>query len=256
MSATCTSEPISWLELERFALGELPAGPATRVERHLSACPLCAGCLGQIRSGDPGLVLPALPAAAAQAVPGRTRRPRLHASRRWPIVGLGAALAGVAALLVLAWPALDRGSGTATKGIDVALTLVRERQGTMAEDPPDYHPDDRWKALATCPAGRELAWALVLFQEGAPATPMGSGTKLACGNRVPLPGAFRLTGTGRAAVCFLGHAGLENVGPEENIGSTSASEVAAAGPTDLEHAGAACVRLSSPAPSRRPTDLQ
>jgi hypothetical protein len=237
-TSRCASEPISWLELERFVLDDLPPARATSVQQHLQGCPVCALCLGRIREPAAAPVLPPLPA--------RPPRPRseplaVRARRRWPWLA-GAGLAGATALvLLLALPALRPPGGTATKGIQVALTLVRERQGAIAEDPGGYHPDDRWKALVTCPEGRELAWALVLFQDpgaGAAApliAPVASGNRLGCGNRVALPGAFRVTGDGRAAVCFVGLLGGM---PGSPLVPTARD------PAELEQEGAACVRLT------------
>jgi hypothetical protein len=111
----------------------------------------------------------------------------------------------------------------------VSLTLVRERAGTIAEDPPGFLPSDRWQALVTCPAGPPMDWALLLFQNNAPAQRIAGGTGLVCGNRVALPGAFGLTDSGRASICFLA------VTAAGNIPHTEAA--------DLEQSGAACVRL-------------
>ncbi|MCA9675926.1 MAG: zf-HC2 domain-containing protein, partial [Myxococcales bacterium] len=48
MSATCVSEPVSWLRLERYALGELPGPLAREVAAHLAGCPACRACLDRI----------------------------------------------------------------------------------------------------------------------------------------------------------------------------------------------------------------
>jgi hypothetical protein len=227
VSAACIGEPISWLELERFALGELAPAASDRVQRHLTGCLLCARCLADIRGPAQAAALPPLPARRPPRPDRAPVRPRWR-RRWWTLTGAVAA----AAATWLAVPAL-RPSGTQPKGIDVALTLVRERQGNVHEEPTGYLPEDRFKALVTCPPGRELAWALVLFQEGSPAAPVASGTNLICANRVPLPGAFRLTGTTRTAVCFVGL-----------IGSAQAPSVEASDPSALEQAGAACIRLA------------
>ena len=111
----------------------------------------------------------------------------------------------------------------------VSLTLVRERGGTIAEDPPGFLPGDRWQALITCPAGPPLDWALLLFQNSAPAQRIAGGTALVCGNRIALPGAFRLTESGRASICFLA--------------VTAAADIPPGNAADLEQSGAACVRV-------------
>ncbi len=224
MNPRCTGEPISWLQLERFALGELPPEPAARVQQHLQACPLCARCLAEIRGVDQP-PLPPLPAA------GRAER-RALTSHRWRWFALaGASALAAATWLVLPLPA--RPPGTRSKGVDVVLTLVRERRGAIQEDPAGFQPNDRFKALVTCPPGRAVAWALVSFQDGLAAAPVASGGGLPCGNRVPLPASFRLTGNTGTAVCFLGIIGARQPPPIESND-----------PSALEDAGAACVRLA------------
>jgi hypothetical protein len=224
-TTSCTGEPISWLQLERFALGELEPAGAARVQEHLQACPLCARCLAEIRGSESAL-LPALPAGR------RANGPVVASHRRWRWL----VLAGASALAAASWlllPLPGRRAATHSKGVDMVLTLVRERQGTIQEDPPGFLPEDRFKALVTCPPGRAVAWALVLLQDGAPAVPVASGGALTCGNRVPLPGAFRLTGNAGTAVCFLGL-----------IGQRQPPLIESHDPAALEQAGAACLRLS------------
>jgi hypothetical protein len=238
----CRDQPISWLELERFALDELEPARAASVQQHLQGCPACAICLGRIREPAATLVLPPL---TVRPPPPRGEPLAVRARRRWPwLAGVG--LAGAtAAALVLAVPALRPPGGTASKGVEVALTLVRERQGAVTEDPAGYRPDDRWKALVTCPEGRELAWALVMLQDpagggSAPVVaPVASGSRLGCGNRVALPGAFRLTGQGPAAVCFVGLLG-GMPGSPPTARDLQAIEQGAAD----QDSGVACVRLT------------
>ncbi|MCB9559996.1 MAG: zf-HC2 domain-containing protein [Kofleriaceae bacterium] len=77
MSATCVSEPVSWLRLERYALGELPGPLAREVAAHLAGCPACRACLDRIERDE--VALPALPFAvattAAARPAGTTARP-------------------------------------------------------------------------------------------------------------------------------------------------------------------------------------
>ena len=231
MNTRCTLAPISWLELERLVLGELSPEAERRVKSHLDDCPLCARCLTRIREDGVALALPPLiDPALIPAIPPRPVANVRVRRRRWPLLAGGSLLlaSGAAALLLLALPADRLRPGTTSKGMDVTLTLVRDRQGTIAEDPPGFRADDRWKALVTCPPGRQVSWALLLFEESSAASTISSGSDLACGNRVPLPGAFRLTGPGRGAVCFLGL----GAGP-------SATDDPVPSP-----AGAACVRVS------------
>jgi hypothetical protein len=231
-----TSQPISWLALERHALGELPPVEAGAIADHLRGCAACQACAARITTDTESerLRLPELPPLSAlppmrqRAVPP-SARPKWW---RWSIGATAGAALAVAAgmLLVGGLPGDDpRPRGTTVKGMAVGLTLVRERGGAIAEDPPGFLPSDRWQALVTCPAGPALDWALLLFQNSSPAQRIAGGTALACGNRVPLPGAFRLTESGRASICFLA--------------VSTTADIPAAHAADLEHSGAACVRL-------------
>jgi Putative zinc-finger len=229
-----TSQPISWLALERHALGELPPAEANAIADHLRHCPACQTCAARITTDSERLrlpdlpPLPAIPPLRSRAVPS-AERPKWW---RWSIgATAGAALAVAAVMLLVGRLPGDgpRPRSTNVKGMAVGLTLVRERDGAIAEDPPGFLPSDRWQALVTCPAGPPLDWALLLFQNSAPAQRIAGGTALVCGNRVPLPGAFRLTESGRASICFLAVTGADDIPPGHAA--------------DLEHSGAACVRL-------------
>jgi len=59
-AVACTREPVSWLRLERYALGELGADAARAIEVHVAECAACRGCLERIWGDDrplPRLVL-------------------------------------------------------------------------------------------------------------------------------------------------------------------------------------------------------
>lgn len=188
---TCTGEPVSWLRLEQFALGA--ADPATAA--HLAGCPACRACLDHIR-GD-AVALPALAAAA---------RPARAAWRRW---WLGPALAAAAATAVLvvvlrpAPPSPDTADRVAIKGIgEVVLELVRERGGAIAFDARRYAPGDRWKVVVTCPPAAAGSLAIdVSVADGAAVDHPLPPARLACGNRVGVPGAFTVTGDRANRIC-------------------------------------------------------
>ena len=200
----CTGEPVSWLALERLRLGELPPAESRAVEQHLAACAACAACLTEI---DRPLPLPAPPATPSRA----TWWSRLRAA--WGGVGrvhiwapAGAVL--LLALFVLARPkrlddALTDRTLAGIKGNGIALALVRERDGAIAHDATTFALGDRWKALVTCPSARVVFWDLAVF-DGANATfPLAPAAPIVCGNRVPLPGAFRLDASRPLEVCLL-----------------------------------------------------
>lgn len=187
--ATCVGEPVSWLRLERHALGELEGEERAAVEAHLGACPACRACRDRLEQPLP---LPALP-------PVRSPWARLVAwtARRWTPLAVAAAAAG-ALVATLGAP----GDQVRAKGGDVTLELVREHDGVVDADPGAFLPGDRWKALVTCPPGRRHAIELAVFQDHEWSAPLAPAT-IACGNAVPLPGAFRLGAGGDARVCLF-----------------------------------------------------
>lgn len=188
----CTGEPISWLRLELFALGA--ADPA--IAAHLVGCPACRACLDRIR-GD-ALALP--PLAAPEA-------PRRRARRRWWLAPVLAAAAAAVALVVLQ-PAPGGEDRIAIKGIgEVALELVRERAGAISYDARRYAPGDRWKVVISCPpAGASPVMAPIMeidvsVADGVTVDHPLAQARIACGNRVVVPGAFTVTGDRANRVC-------------------------------------------------------
>ena len=224
----CIGEPISWLRLERFALGA--TDPA--IASHLAACPACRHCLDEIR-GDavalPPLVVPAAP-------------PR----RSWRLAWLAPAFAAAAAAAVIlvivlrpppsppSPPSGDTAANrVAIKGIgEVTLELVRERAGQIQFDARRYAPGDRWKVMVSCPPGAlGLAMALdISVADGLTVDHPLAASQVVCGNRVVVPGAFTVTGNRANRVCA-------RIAP--------LPEVSAAAATD---AGMACITL---VPERR-----
>jgi hypothetical protein len=222
----CIGEPISWLRLERHRLGELDAAERDRVAAHLAACAACAACAAEVGESP---VLPALAAPApAPAVAGpvssstltRIRRALFGAHR----AGAFAAVAALAALVLVVTararpphPKVGLSTGWSTGwstgpsstlpgikgGGDVAIEIVRERQGAIAHDATTFAPDDRFQVLVTCPAGRLLFWQLLVRDAQRTDFPLASAGPIPCGNRIPLPGAFRLSGAGPVDVCLV-----------------------------------------------------
>jgi hypothetical protein len=115
-------------------------------------------------------------------------------------------LAAVAALLLF-WR--DREPTTRVAGIkggELDVSLVRERDGEIAHDPTEFRPGDRFKVLVTCAAAAPVTVELTVHQAGAAHRPL-SPVELSCGNRVPVPGAFRITGREPVSICIAaGHA--------------------------------------------------
>jgi hypothetical protein len=176
----CIGEPISWLRLERYALA--PGDGAVR--DHVAACPACRECLDEIQRDV--VALPPL------AVPVK---------RRWrftlPTVAALGALAAAALVLLLLRPREPAVTNIARiKGVgDVIVDVVRERDGTVRDDVRTYKPGDRFKVVVTCAPAHQVALDVAIREAGAehadhPLAP----ARIACGNRIVVPGAFELTG--------------------------------------------------------------
>lgn len=174
----CIDTPISWPRLERYAAGVADA----QITAHLAACPACASCLDDIRRDV--VALPPL------VVPERVRR-----SRWW----LALPALAAAAVTLAVWPRDPaREDVVRVKGVgDVVLGVVRERDGTIRDDATTFLPGDRWKVVVTCPPAAS-AWVHVDVDGDRPLAP----ARIACGNRVVVPGAFHLTGDLANRICL------------------------------------------------------
>ena len=175
----CIDTPISWLRLERFD------GSDAQIATHVAACPACSSCLDEIRRDV--VALPPL------AVPEPRARPWWH-------FAIPALALAVAALLLVVWPrdAARPGDDIArVKGVgEVILGVVRERDGVIRDDAKTFLPGDRWKVVVTCPP-EASTWIDVDVGGDHPIAP----TRIACGNRIVVPGAFYLTGTAPNRIC-------------------------------------------------------
>jgi hypothetical protein len=180
-------EPLSWLKLERYALGELSAQQRAAVERELGASEAARAVLASIR--EP-LALPPLPAASV-----------LGARRRllWRRFSVGAACAAAAALaLLLRVPEQLPPARRGVKGGELAIELVGERAGAGATH---FSERERFKLLVTCPPELSGRLRAVIYQDDAIVMPLQDGGPPSCGNRSPWPGAFTLDGDEPAHVC-------------------------------------------------------
>lgn len=194
------TEPVSWLCLERYHLGELSPEEAARVEQALAVDPETRECLERIRR--PIALRP------MTEPPSRTAVVKLRRVRGawWPALSLVAAAMTMAVLvLVRSLPpeALPPSRTVRVKGGDVALSLVREREGAIDSAPATFAEGDRFKLLVTCPPTFDGSFDVVVVQDGVSSFPFPGPTTLSCGNGVPLPGAFRLTGAAPATVCVV-----------------------------------------------------
>ena len=201
MSEHCIAEPISFLRLERHALGELVGAERASVQTHLSACASCRSCFDELRADEVALrPLPAPTAAVPKSSP-RVRR-RAPAALAWA-AALAAAAVVVLSLRAALAPAPVPPARKQIKGGELALELVRERAGDVLREPTTFAPGDRFSALVTCPQAAPMRWDLVVFQAGRAFFPLRPRAQLACGNHVALDGAFSLTGDATAIVCVV-----------------------------------------------------
>jgi len=197
MTARCVDQPVSWLRLELYQLGEVDAAEHASIAAHLAACPACAECLASIEREEASTLAP-LP--AARKARGLASRGRLGA------VGAGAlALAAVILLGVGGgWrrgSAVDPGGAARAKGDGVAFTLVRDDDERIDETTGVFREGDRFKAVVTCPPSMGGAFDLVVYDASGASFPLPRA-HVACGNGVPLPGAFRLSGSAEETVCL------------------------------------------------------
>jgi hypothetical protein len=116
-------------------------------------------------------------------------------------VGAGLALAAAALLGVGRWgtPPVDE----RVKGEGVAFSLVRDDDQLIAEAGGMFREHDRFKALVTCPPGMRARFDVVVWDAAGASFPLEVPPDLACGNDVPIPGAFRVTGAEPVRVCLV-----------------------------------------------------
>lgn len=189
-------EPVSWLELERQALGELDGERASAIEATADAD--TRACLEQARQPRTLRPLPARPARVpGWPAPGWIERLR----RRWAL-GAGVLAAACAAILIVVLRGQGEPAGGTVKGGGAPeLELIRERNGEVTPAATTFQDGDRFKLVVTCAPDRRLTGEVVIHQAGQTYRPLPA-VDVPCGNRVSLPGAFRLTGTDPAEICL------------------------------------------------------
>lgn len=213
MSA-CTDTPISWLRLERLALGESEPEEVRAIETHLAICESCRTRHAQIAADTRPMPALSLPARHKRAHDTHTSEPdrkptvRLKPAPASPpariawvrISGAAAALAAAAALLFFFTKPRVIPSAERSKGDSVSLSLVRSQgpneAGVFVEGEP-------MKALLTCVGAESRTWDLMVFDADGVSFPLSAPLPVGCGNQVPIPGAFRLDGPGPHTVCIM-----------------------------------------------------
>lgn len=196
----CTGRSISWLLLEQYHLDELRGEKRQDVAQHLSDC---AGCSQRYRE----LLVDQRPLKPLRVKTAARSRKRLFFGIGW---GLSLSAATVALVVMLIKPEFSDGPAFPGhrifyKGGDWVLTLVRERDHRTVENPKTYHRGDRFKILLTSP--ESIAVDIAIFQEDRVLFPFAQAITVRPGNRISIPGAFRLTGNVRSRICAI-------IGPE------------------------------------------
>lgn len=256
---TCVGTPVSWLRLERLALGELSGEEERAIRAHLRECAACRTCADECTAPVALLPLSLTNAHAPTAAHGGpedapTRleaprppaavvsHPRFHARARWALpLTLGVAAAAALALVLAQPEPVDEpvrgitrvvpsdlptetvGASDAAALRDVpSFVLMREREGTVVEDPHAFLVSDRFAVQLTCRPGQEGQQRVAVYQAGEWSLPLtDEGAR--CGNRVRLPGAFRLTEASPADICVLwGETALEAATATAELGAPSA----------------------------------
>ncbi len=250
MSARCVGEPVSWLRLERYHLGDIHGGERTRIAEHLATCAVCAACLSRIEQ-DAAAPLPSL-SLAATPVPRRGARVPLFARAAVVVGTVAAAVGGILAVHGPGHRADERRSSASASrakgGGAVAFSLVRDDAERIDGREGVYRESDRFKAMVTCPPTMSGMFDLVVYDDGGASFPL-EATLLACGNDVPLPGAFRLTGETAKTVCVVWSEEGQGGRTPEEIGGHDRAEVARGEGALGERSS--CKRLS-PAPRLLP----
>lgn len=190
------NEPLSWLTLERYALGELSSAARRDVEARLASSAEDRAVLESILQDTSEL--PPLPALDV-ASPVIALAPKVASKRAWAYAST--VLAAAAALLLMtrnqALPPATR-AYEGVKGGDVAIALLSDRTG---RDPTHFAQGERFKVLLTCPPAFHERARVLVFQGQERFEPLAQQPP-ACGNLVPWPGAFALTGSAPAHVCI------------------------------------------------------
>ncbi len=205
----CTGEPVSWLRLERYGLGELSGAERESIASHLQACPACSACWARIEE-ERARALPPL-AAEVVALGGSSGTPRALPGPKRTSLGRwvwASGLAAAACAVLVVWRAGPEASGgdvpaprQLTKGGELSLELVRLGRDGRIWEATHYHPDDRFKILLTCPPAWRVAAEVVIYQGRRAYYPLAPLQLEACGNRRPVEGAFRIDGEDEVHVC-------------------------------------------------------
>ncbi len=211
MRAVCIDQPISWLRLERYRLGELSQMESRKIEEHLQHCPVCKRCYAETAVELELSPLPELSELIIERSPEPLRvrfsRELLQWIRGWRAAAIAFTAATCAFLLWIYNPSQPfepykpRPARMRVKGGTLALRLVRQRGNAQSTERQSFRPGDRFKLLVTSPPERGPAFAVVVYQDQKAYFPIALSQPPAYGNRIPLPGAVALDGDAPAEIC-------------------------------------------------------
>ena len=191
---------VSWVQMELYHLGELPQKEAAHVAAYLNTTSSPDFMDVYIRNDKrpmPPLQIDALLNSA----------PSFWSILKKPTMALAAA--AVALLFVLFLPdakQTERSRRPATiriKGGDLALSITRNREGLITEQPKTYKDGDLFKVRLTSSAIEPLFAELFVYQGDEIFFPYDDVIEIRSGNRISLPKAIELTGENAVQICVF-----------------------------------------------------
>ncbi|MCP4605059.1 MAG: hypothetical protein GY847_31805 [Proteobacteria bacterium] len=197
----CVSQPISWLALEQYRLGDLSKVAQQEIQGHLDQCTTCKANLEHLDT-DTRLLKP--PSVLT------LKKPRQYLLHSRPAIAASVAFAAAALLLIVFKWGLEepkqytiRPNRIAFKGGEFAMMIARERNGRVKENPTHFAPGDNFSLFVTHPLPEATNWDVVIWQGDDVFFPVSDRPPLPGGNLVPIPQAFRLTGFTPVTICLM-----------------------------------------------------
>ena len=198
-TACSREKPISWLTIEQYCSGELDGARAKQVEAHLQECVFCSQKYESIVADN----RPLNPLLAPE-------KASLFPWKRWRFaLAVGTALVA-ATLLLLLYNAVPADKTTQPgeqrivfKGGDTVLTVIRERQGKVTENPRTFREGDRFRLSLTSSNSHQTAVMVAIIQGDEVYHPYPEDLRVLLGNSVSIPGAFRLSGSLSTTICVV-----------------------------------------------------
>ena len=192
---------VSWVQMELYHIGELSKAETSRVAAYLESAPSPDVMDVTIRN-DKRPMPPLCIDEIWNIGPSWTQR------LSGPVWGFAAAACVALVIAVLVTDSkrrdiLSDDTPVRIKGGETALSVIRNRNDLLTANPKTYRDGDRLKLNLTT-AATEPFWAEIVVQQGSELFfPYDDLVEIKGGNRVSLPGAIGLTGTGRVTICIL-----------------------------------------------------